>query len=157
LDMPTPGVQVFAAPRGRPESVQRARTALRDDKDIRFVGTPLVDPRSGAPVVYTENAFVKFRSDVAESRCNRLLSEHRLRIKRALAYAGSAYFVAAPEGVGTKIFRITSDLLKSELVELCHPELTRRRAYRKAFAEQWHLHKTTVDGHVIDQSATVKA
>jgi subtilisin family serine protease len=157
LDMPEPGVQVFAAPRAPADTIKRARSALKNERGFEFVGTPLVDAVSGRPVVYTENAFIKFRDDVPETKRRSLLSSHNLKIKRKLEYAPASYFVGGPEGIGQKIFTVTAKLLNDKLVELCHPELTRKRALRTAFPQQWHLKKTTIDGHVINASANVVA
>lgn len=156
LDMPAPGIQVFASLRAGPEPIRRARAALTGQPGIQFVGMPLMDPVSGAPVVFTENAFIKFRDDVAESKCRRILSRHKLAVKRQLAYGHSCFFVAGAEGIGRKIFAVTEQLLRDDLVELCHPELTRTRSYRGAFPQQWHLRKSTLGGRVINQSAHVE-
>ena len=40
-------------------------------------------------------------------------------------------------------------------VELCHPELIRQIRHRAAFPEQWHLHKTIINGSSVDQHANV--
>jgi subtilisin family serine protease len=157
LDMPTPGVQVFAAPRAGANAVLRARAALTADSGIQFAGTPLMDPISRAPVVFTENAFIQFRDGAAESKCKQLLLQHKLTVKRQLEYGTSCFFVAGPEGIGRKIFAVTMKLLQDDLVELCHPELTRKRSYRAAFPPQWHLKKTTISNHVVDASAQVEA
>jgi subtilisin family serine protease len=156
LNMPAPGVQVFAAPRGSPDNVRRARVALKGQPGIQFAGTPLMDPVSGAPVVFTENAFIKFREDVAESKCRQLLARHKLTIKRQLDYGHSCFFVSGADGIGRKIFKVAAELLQSDLVDLCHPELTRKRSYRAAFPQQWHLKKTTISGHVVNANAYVE-
>ena len=157
LDMPEPGVQVFAAPRARADAIDRARAALSGERAIQFVGKPLMDPISRAPVVFTENAFIKFRDDVAESKGRKLLSRHKLSIKRKLEYATSSYFIAGPEGIGRKIFTVAAQLLNDKLVELCHPEITRKKAFRAAFPAQWHLKKTKIGAYVINASANVVA
>ena len=118
VDVPHVGVQVFKAPSA---ATRRARTILEKEKQVRFAGAALRDPTSGAPVLYTENAFVKFQDGTAESKCKALLAKYKLSIKQKVRYAGLSYFVGAPEGTGQKIFALTSDLLDEDIVELCHP------------------------------------
>jgi len=154
VDVAHVGVQVFKAPS---VATQRVRTILEKEKQIRFAGAALRDPTSGAPVVYTENAFVKFRDGTAESKCRALLAEYNLSIKQKVRYAGLAYFVGAAEGIGRKILALTSALLDEDKVELCHPELIRRRSLRAAFPQQWHLKKTTIDEYTINAHAHVEA
>ncbi len=127
------------------------RTALQAEPGLRFAGRALVDRRSKRPVIYTENLFVKFRSDAAASRCRRLLKSQGLTAKRELEYAANAYFVSAPEGTGLQVFDLAEALLKEDWVELCHPELIREVRRRAAFPQQWHLKTTTVRGQVVDQ------
>ena len=103
LDLVEPGVQVFAARRASTEALARVRGALSREKALQFVGRPLMDPISRQPVLFTENAFIKFRADVAESKCRKLLASHKLSIKRKLEYSEGSYFVAGPEGIGRKI------------------------------------------------------
>lgn len=155
VSLPAAGVQVLSSGSSATAPIRKARAALKDEKDVRFVGAALSEPNSGAAVIYTENAFVKFHDQVPETRCQRFLKAHKLEIRRELTVAQSAYFVAAPEGIGQKIFDLTLDLLKREEVELCHPELARKRAFRAAFSQQWHLQETTVNQHVIKAHANV--
>jgi subtilisin family serine protease len=168
--MASAGVQVFASAIRDSSPVRRGRVTLTKEPEVRFAGAALKDPVSGAPVVYTENAFVKFRSKVAESKCRSLLEKYRLSIKRELPYAsvedgrsarnegsGIAFFVGAPEGIGTKIFDITAALLQEGEVELCHPELVRQISYRTAFPQQWHLKRSTISGVDINAHANVEA
>src|SRR5713101_405668 len=58
-NMASAGVQVFAAATRDSSLVRRSRVTLGKEPDVRFAGMGLKDPDSGAPVVYTENAFVK--------------------------------------------------------------------------------------------------
>lgn len=113
--------------------------------------------QSGAPVVYTENFFVKFADDRASSACRKVLTANGLEIKRELEYARNAFFAGAPEGSGRRVFEIAETLLADPAVELCHPELARRVARRRVFPEQWHLMKTTIGGRIIDAHADVEA
>jgi subtilisin family serine protease len=72
-----------------------------------------------------------------------------------LEYTNGGYFVTAPEGIGPEIFSMTSRLLNEKEVELCHPELVRKRSLRQAFPQQWHLAKTTIGQQIIDAHANV--
>lgn len=156
--LPHAGVEVLRcrARSGRKERRDRARRELRRDVDVQFAGRVLRD-RAGGAVLYTENLFVKFRDDLGASRCRALLREHDLRVKRALEYARNAYFVAAPEGTGRKVFAVSTRLLRDASVELCHPELIRRPRRRAAFPGQWHLQRTRIGGVTLDEHANVVA
>jgi subtilisin family serine protease len=153
------GVEVLRAraPRDARSLRDRARRVLKGEDDVRFAGRVLCGPRSGAPVVYTENLFVKFDDDVAASRCRNALRRHGLGIKREIEWARNAFFVGAPEGVGTRVFAVANRLLRQRDVEYSHPELVRQIRYRAAFPQQWHLRRTTVNGRVIDAHASVEA
>jgi subtilisin family serine protease len=158
MDVRPEGIQVFAARhREPPASAHRTRTLLKRERELRFAGMALRDPKSGAPVVYSENAFVKFREGLSKGDCEKLLKRYKLSVKRELSYGGLAFFVGAPEGTGTEIFGITSRLLEEDNVELCHPELLRKMSYRQVFPEQWHLKQTTIHQRVINEHANVEA
>jgi subtilisin family serine protease len=134
-----------------------ARSVLKKERSIEFAGRALRDARSGAPVIYTENLFVKVVDDVAASRARKLVKDKGLEIKQDLDYTRNGFFVGAKEGIGQKVFPLAEKLLADPAVELCQPELVRRLRPRSAFALQWHLKKTTVDGNSIDQHANVEA
>jgi subtilisin-like proprotein convertase family protein len=155
---PTAGVEVLrAAPKAKRRIVRdRARVLLKRERGLEFAGRVLCDPKSGAPVVYTENFFVKFHDDWSPRACKRVLSAHGLRIKRTLEYTRNAYFTAAPEGTGRRIFAAAASLLQDKGVELCHPELVRQVRRRGAFPQQWHLKGTTIDGQQINAHAHVE-
>ena len=153
------GVEVYRTktqPRGRALR-DRARAALKRERNVQFAGRVLRDARSGAPVVYTENFFVKFDDDASARNAKKLLARLGLDVKRVLEYARNAYFVSAPSGTGMKVFTIAEKLLRVPEVELCHPELVRRASRRAAAPAQWHLRKANVNGTVVDQSASVEA
>ncbi len=153
------GVEIFRRWRtvNQQSSPQRMRAFLKREPDVRFAGRVLADSRSKAPVLYTENLFVKFHDDAATRTCRRILRGHGLTIKRELDYARNAYLVAMPEGSGWKVFDLALVLLRDEHVELCHPELVRMVRRRQAFPEQWHLKKTTIKGQSVDAHAHVEA
>jgi hypothetical protein len=109
-----------------------------------------VDEHSRKPTVYTENLFVKFYDSTNRDQCLAVLREAGLIIKRELPYATNAYFVAAPEGTGQRIFDIANELLEREDVEYCHPELVRPLGPRTIFPQQWHLKATTVNNEWVN-------
>jgi subtilisin family serine protease len=135
----------------------RARAILKKDPAVEFAGRVLTDSRSGEPILYTENFFVKFDGDLSARACAKIIKSYGLEVKRPLEYARNAYFVAAAEGTGQKIFAIADRLLAHKDVELCHPELVRRKRGRQVFPQQWHLKRTTIAGHVVDQHANIEA
>ena len=116
----------------------------------------LTDSRSGVPIFYTENFFVKFHDDISSRACVKCIKSHGLE-RRPLEYARNAYFLKAPKGTGQKTFAIAARILAEKEVELCHPELLRRRRTRKAFDQQWHLKRTRIGRHVVNQHAHVEA
>jgi subtilisin family serine protease len=153
------GVQVIRAivPQSDPFLRDEARMRLSAEPEIRFAGRALIQPQSGTPVVYTENFFVKFTDRTPTEVQQSLLQQYGLIPKRTIAYAANAYFVAAPEGTGLRIFDIAANLLQEEVVELCHPELVQESRSRRAFPQQWHLAPTTINNTLIDAHANVEA
>lgn len=151
------GVEVLRTrvARGRSALRNKARRVLSAESDVQFAGRVLTDRGSTLPVLYTENLFVKFDDDVRSSVARKMLKAAGLVIKNEVEYARGAYFVGAPEGSARKVFSIANTLLNDENVELCHPELVRPRARRAAAPQQWHLKRTTINGHVINQHANV--
>lgn len=158
LRFPEAGVEVFRVvlKRNRRALRDRARALLKRERELQFAGRVLCDQRSGAPVVYTENFFVKFHDECATRTCKKVLKSHGLVIKRELEYARNAYFLAAPQGTGRRVSAIAARLLRDEQVELCHPELVRGLRHRGAFPQQWHLKKTTIDGQQVNAHAHVE-
>ncbi len=149
---PFAGVDVLRAKRGRNAKSLRneARRTLKKDRAVQFAGRVLIDRRSKAPVLYTENCFVKFEDDVKPREIKRLLEKYHFEGRRALGYARNAWFISAPEGIGLDLFGVVSKFLREAAVELLHPELIRRLAYKGAFPAQWHLKKATVGGNTVD-------
>jgi subtilisin family serine protease len=156
---PFAGVDVLRAKRGRNAKSLRneARRTLKKDRAVQFAGRVLIDGRSKAPVLYTENCFVKFEDDVKPREIKRLLEKYHFEGRRALGYARNAWFISAPEGIGLDLFGVVSKFLREAAVELLHPELIRRLAYKSAFPAQWHLKKATVGGNTVDAHASVEA
>lgn len=134
-----------------------ARFTLKNEPELRFAGRVLLDPDGKTPVLYTENIFIKFFDDVKTEICEQILAENNLTIKQKLDYAVNSYFVSTPENTGLKVFEIAETLLQNKEVELCHPELIRKRGFKNItiHPKQWHLKTTTIDG--ISINANVKA
>ncbi|HET6998635.1 MAG TPA: S8 family serine peptidase [Solirubrobacterales bacterium] len=147
------GVGVYETPAGGSQPVSEA---IHADPEIEFAGRGLRD-EFGAPVVYTENLFIKFADDLDPEACLATLAKHELEPKRPLHYAGNAYFAAAPRGSGRVVFEIAERLLQQPQVDLCHPELVREIGWNQVFEQQWHLAETDVDGRRISASANVEA
>lgn len=152
------GVEVLCAarPRATKSLRDRARKILNKERDIQFAGRVLVDSDSGAQIYYTENFFVKFHDDISSRACLKIIKSYGLT-HRVLEYGRNGYFLKAPKGTGQKSFSIAERLLEEKEVELCHPELLRRRRRRKAFGHQWHLKRTRIGRHVVNQHANVEA
>lgn len=155
--IPEVGVEVWQmATQRRTRAVRDAsRKVLKQEPDIRFAGRGLITPE-GEPVIYTENLFVQFREDLSTAACKRLIKAHQLKLKRPLEYAHNAYFLGLPEGSGQLVFESAMALLDSDEVTLCHPELVRQLSRKAAFPQQWHLKRTQVNGHTVDQHARVE-
>lgn len=147
------GVGVYAAPAGGAEELG---AVLDEDPEVEFAGRGFRD-RFGAPVVYTENLFVKFEDSMAPSQCEALLRRQGLSVKRALDYTTNGFFVEASERVGRVVFSLAEELIEREEVALCHPELVREISWKGAFPQQWHLQATEVDGQIVDAHAGVAA
>lgn len=169
---PDAGVEVFHVRSGRRAERDAVRATLSAEKAIRFAGRvladPVFEPRAAVsalepaaplvkePVLYSENLFVKFAPGAKPSSARRALTSRGLTVKREIDYVEGAYFVQAPEGIGLAVFDLALQMLQTaDGVELCHPELLRLRQFRAAFAEQWHLKRTTVGGIRIDEHADV--
>lgn len=156
---PEAGVEIYrrAARAGARAAVEKARKSLKQAPDTRFAGRVLVEKKTSEPVIYTENLFIKFQDDCTEAHCQEIIEEAGLSIKRSLSYARNAWFVDAPEGTGQYVFEIAASLLEREDIELCHPELLRRKQKRMIFDQQWHLKTTTINGQQISASSNVAA
>lgn len=137
------------------EARDKARSALKKEPELRFAGKVLVEADGKTLVLYTENIFVKFHDDVSPGTCENILAQNNLRIKQKPDYSKNTYFVGAPENTGARIFDIAESLLSMNEVELCHPELIRKRGFRKIHPKQWHLKTTVINGITI--SAGVRA
>lgn len=133
----------------------KARSALKKEPELRFAGKVLVEEDGKTVVLYTENIFIKFHDNIGTNECEKIIFSNKLSIKQKTEFAKNTYFVSAPENTGLKIFVIAESLLKLKEVELCHPELIRKRGLKKIHHKQWHLKTTKIDGVRIN--AGVKA
>lgn len=156
-EFPVAGVAVLQARSRRQARAARdaAREALKREHDIRFAGRALMDPRSKAPVLYTENVFIKFADDARPAVCRRILRAHKMEVRREVGYIDNAFFTRAAEGIGMEVFDAALRLLEEGAVEVCHPELIRQRRDRAPAPQQWHLARTRIDGRVIDEGIDV--
>jgi hypothetical protein len=157
LSFPEVGVEVYRRRGEASRSLDEIRRELHESPATRFAGRVLVDAQSREPVLYTENLFCKFADDKDRDQCLEVLREAGLAVKQELPYATNAFFVAAPEGTGQRVFDIANELLQREDVEYCHPELVRPLGRRTIFPQQWHLKSTTIDGQWVSASANVEA
>ncbi|MFZ0281168.1 MAG: S8 family serine peptidase [Bacteroidales bacterium] len=158
MEFPEADITVFQTKESVKDDVtvrNKARSALKKEPELRFVGKVLVEEDGKTLVLYTENVFIKFHDKVKAEACEKILAEYNLKIKQKPDYARNAYFAAAPENTGVKIFEIAETLLNKKEVELCHPELIKKRSLKKIHPMQWHLKTTTINGILI--RAGVKA
>ncbi|MGB8490607.1 MAG: S8 family serine peptidase [Bacteroidales bacterium] len=158
LEFPEADVSVFRTRetgKNRLSARNRLASQLREEPELRFAGKVLVDPESQSLVLYTENIFIKFFDEIAAGVCKEVLEQNHLKIKQRPDYARNAYFVSTPENTGLKVFEIANALLEMKEVELCHPELIRKRGLKKINPGQWHLADTEINGVKI--KASVKA
>jgi subtilisin family serine protease len=153
------GVEVLRAraARGAKSSRDAARRILKREPALHFAGRVLCDPVSKAPIVYTENAFVKFNDDVKAAQIKQTLKKHKFTTRRAIGYARNAHVISAPAGCGLEMFGLIEQLFEEDAVELLHPELIRRAARKAAFPNQWHLQRATINGKSVDAHAHVAA
>jgi len=158
VSYPEVGVEVYRVPTGRGHrSLSKRKSTLRKSPDVRFAGGVLIDPSSEEPVLYTENVFIKFLDTADIDNCVDVLRGAGLVLKKQVSYAVNAYFVAAQEGVGQKVFDIAEALRERDDVEYCHPELIRPVARKTIYPQQWHLKKTSLAGVAINAHANVEA
>jgi len=133
------------------------RRTLKKEDSVKFAGRVLKDRKSGEPVIYTENFFVKFKDSVSKATCKKLIKECGIEIREELGFAKNSFFVKAPKGTGLEVFNIADVLLKKKEVEYCHPELVRKKKHRSIHPMQWHLKPATINGNQINQHVHVEA
>jgi Tfp pilus assembly protein PilX len=135
---------------------ERARSALKKEPGLRFAGRVLVEEDGRTIVLYTENIFIKFFDNTKPGVCEKIIMKNNLSIKQKPGYAKNAYFVSTPENTGPDVFRIAESLLRMKEVELCHPELIRKKELKVIHPLQWHLKPATVNGVKVDANANVE-
>lgn len=108
-----------------------ARENFNKQKDIRFAGRVLVDKESEQPVLYTENVTIKFKPDVKEAACKKIIAANGLTIKEKIIYSPNTWFVQAPAGCGFNIFKLCKKISDKKEVLLCEPELIRKSGKKK--------------------------
>jgi subtilisin family serine protease len=151
-EFPEAGIVVYKVRpgiRNRALTRDNARTLLKKDSSVRFAGKVLVEEDGRTIVLYTENIFIKFRDDMDPKACEKILKRYKLSVKQKPGFADNSYFVGTPENTGVDVFNIAEKLLELKEVELCHPELIRKKSLRKIHPLQWHLMPTVVNGHKI--------
>ena len=157
--LPAAGVEVLRVGRrrGAEEARDRARAALREERDVEFAGRILRHPVSGLPALYTENVFIRFRPDRAASRCRRDLERHGLLVKREIPWLANAWFAQVPDGAGLEVFAAAERALADGEVVACHPEVIWEGSRRQdPFPLQWHLGRRTIGGVEVDAHAAVE-
>jgi subtilisin family serine protease len=153
---PDAGVEVYRVPTAAHSLDERKRT-LRSAPDVQFAGSVLVHPDTDEPVLYTENLYIRFREDLDADDCEAIIRDAGLTMKQRLDFATNAYYAAAPEGTGQKVFEIALELLNRPDVVYCHPELIQERRRKQVFAQQWHLKPTTVNNVAVNAHVNVEA
>jgi subtilisin family serine protease len=154
VEFPEADISVFQAKDSVKDKLavrNKAKTALKKEPELRFAGKVLIDPDSNTLVLYTENIFIKFHDQIETRTCESILAENNLKIKQKPDYARNSYFVSTPENTGLKIFELAESLLNKKEVELCHPELIRKRSLKKIHPKQWHLKATTINGISVNE------
>ena len=153
MEFPEADITVFQTKESVRDDIavrNKARSALKKEPELRFVGKVLVDEDGKTLVLYTENIFIKFYDQMKAEACEKILAENKLKIKQKPDYARNTYFASAPENTGVRIFELAEALLSRKEVELCHPELIRKRSLKTINPLQWHLKTTTINGLLIN-------
>ena len=109
---PAAGVEIFRARSSRASKATRdaARSTLNKDPEVEFAGRVLIDPKSRSPVLYTENAFIKFADDAKIAQIKQLLKKYKFVSRRMLGYARNAYVISAPASCGLDLFEMVGRL-----------------------------------------------
>ena len=148
MEFPEADITIFRTKDSVKDSLtarNKARSVLKNEPELRFVGRVLVEADGKTMVIYTENIFIKFHDDVGTDTCEKILAENNLKLKQKPDYARNTYFVSAPENTGLRIFELAESLLGMNEVELCHPELIRKRGFKIIHPWQWHLKNTIIN------------
>jgi subtilisin family serine protease len=132
-----------------------ARSTLKEEADVRFAGRVLEDAQTGEVMLYTENFFIKFKTNTSDADCLALLERYGLKVKMKLPFAEKSWFVEAPEGTGLKTFEIAESVLKEPFVEFCHPEMVQERRSKDLNSALWHLAPTTINGKKVEAHVSI--
>ncbi|MGA1977874.1 MAG: S8 family serine peptidase [Bacteroidales bacterium] len=158
-EFPEADIEVYrtkVAVRNKSAKRDKARMELKKEPGIRFAGRVLVEEDGKTIVLYTENIFMKFFDDLKQSECEKIIGKYNLIIKEKPGYAKNAYFVGTPENTGVGVFSLSESLLGLKEVELCHPELIRKKALKVINPLQWHLRTEIINGVRVDANANVE-
>lgn len=159
MEFPEANVTVYKqkpSAKNRKTIRDKARSTLKKEPGVRFAGRVLVEKDGRTIVLYTENIFIKFFDNIRAAACEKILRNNNLSIKQKPGYAKNTYFVSAPENTGLEVFGIAESLLKMKEVELCHPELIRKKALKVIHPLQWHLKPVIINGVKIEADAHVE-
>lgn len=129
-----------------PEKLDECRAAFKGNHAVRFAGRVWKEKLSGTSLIYTENIFVKFKSNVSGKAILRLLMVHKLSIKEKFNFSPNAYFLKSPEFTGVDVFEIAKTLGENELVLICYPEIVFPKRLHHIHDQQWFLKESSVDG-----------
>ena len=88
---PEAGVEIYRVPTAT-RSLDARKRSLRSDADVRFAGSVLVQPKSGKPVLYSENIYIRFKPEIDSDDCEAVLLEVGLTIREHLAFATGAHY-----------------------------------------------------------------
>lgn len=161
MAFPEANVTVYKIVESSPDKIVSLRNTIRrqlkTEDEVIFAGRVLKDPRTGSVFVYTENIFVKFKDDLSSAACEAIIAAHQLEIAEQLPFGPNSYFTRAAEGTGMEIFAVAEKLLQHKSVEHCHPELVGQKTHKAAYPLQWHLIRTRIRGHLIDQHVDIES
>ena len=127
---------------------------LKKEDNLRFAGRGLAHPKHRAPVVYTENLFIKLE-EKRQSTIGDIVKGAGLVAKESRSGPSNTYFVQAEDATGQKLFEIADRILRSPEVRCCYPEIIRPSNAKQVYAGQWHLGPTTLAG--VDPNAHISA
>jgi subtilisin family serine protease len=140
------------------------REQFSNEKKIRFAGRALEDPRTGKPVVYTENIVVKFKNGISPEQAEKILQGKNLQVSSQKGNENiskllqNVYVAKIPEGAGAEVlFEKVNQLAKSPHIEYVYPELITKRKFKAINPHQWHLAETVIRGVRIKADISVQS
>lgn len=139
------------------------REELNKETKIRFAGRALEDPKTGRPVIYTENVVVKFKSGVGAEEAEKVLTSKKLSVgakKGDMNFSSlleNVYVAKIKEGAGAEVlFDTVKELSANKNVEYAYPELITKRKFKTVNPLQWHLIPTTINGSAVKANIDVE-